>query len=95
MQNHNYEAAGNAYLEFLKKIGDNLQYVRHFAQFIQRYSKLVPDLKRYMIQVEEYLDHEVVNEKVVMFVCEVVSQYVEEPAIHLFQIGRASCRERV
>lgn len=88
LQNHNYEAAGNAYLEFLKKIGDNLQYVRHFAQFIQRYSKLVPDLKRYMIQVEEYLDHEAVNEKVVMFVCEVVSQYVEEPAIHLFHDDR-------
>ena len=38
-QENNYEAAGMAYIEFLIKINDNVEYVKHFAQFLDRYSE--------------------------------------------------------
>ena len=44
LQNGNYEEAGNAYNNFLIKIDDNIQYVKHFAKFMERYAESVDDL---------------------------------------------------
>ena len=43
-QKKNYEAAGAAYMEFLIKINDNVEYVKHFAQFLKRYSEVVQNI---------------------------------------------------
>lgn len=84
-QEKDYEAAGIAYLEFLKKIDDNIQYIRHFAQFMQKYSKLVQDLNKYILQVKKILDCEVTNENIVINVCKIISQYIDYPEIELFK----------
>ena len=51
-QEKNYEAAANAYIDFLLKIDDQVEYVKHFAQFLKRYSKVVPDISEYLLRVQ-------------------------------------------
>lgn len=84
LQINSYEAAGIAYLDFLKKIGGNIQYLKHFAQFIQRYSNLVQGLNGYLLQVVDCLDTMKMDENVVIRVCGIISHYMEYPEIKLF-----------
>lgn len=88
LQANNYEAAGIAYIDFLKKIGDNSQYIRHFAQFMQRFSKLTQDLDEYIFQVKKCLDSVVINDNIIINVCKIISQYTEYPEIELFKNDR-------
>jgi len=85
LQNNNNEAAGTAYINFLKKIGDNQQYIRHFARFMQRYSAIVQDLNAYILMVEQCLDDTAMNGNIVITVCEIISHYIEYPQIELFK----------
>lgn len=83
-QKNNYEAAGKAYIEFLIKIDSNVEYVKNFAQFIKRYSEVVPDISQYILQVQEILDTEIQNQNVIAAICEVISHYIVIPELELF-----------
>lgn len=85
LQKNNYEAAGTAYINFLKKIGDNPQYIRHFAQFMQRFSELTQDLNEYIIRVKKCLDSVVINDNIIINVCKILAQYIEFPEIEWFK----------
>ncbi|MEY8423085.1 ATP-binding protein [Lachnospiraceae bacterium 38-14] len=85
LQKNDDKLAGKAYLDFLIKIGDNIQYVKHFAQFMQRYSKLAQDLDGYIQQVIKCLDDLVNNENIVIKVCEIISDYSKYTEIEMFK----------
>lgn len=84
LQNGNYEGAGKAYIDFLIKIDNNLQYVKYFARFLERYSELAGDLHGYLVQVQDTLDMEIINKSVEVSVCEIISHYIESPEIKFF-----------
>lgn len=84
LQNRNYEEAGNAYINFLIKIDDNIQYVKHFAKFMERYAEAVDDLSGYLAKVQNILDKKIRNENVIVGICEIISPYVEYPEIQFF-----------
>lgn len=84
LQNKNYDEAGKAYINFLTKIDNNVQYVKHFAHFMERYSEYVHELSEYLSQVQDMLDKKVKNESVIVSTCEIISHYIEDPEIKLF-----------
>lgn len=86
-QKTSYESAGEAYLYFLEKIGDKVQYGKHFIHFLQRYSKAVEtqELAAYCHKVERFLDNGKVNTAVIPGICEILAEYTELPEITLFQ----------
>lgn len=85
LQLNDYEAAGKAYIEFLKKIGDDVQYIKHFAKFMQRYSKVVQDIDEYVLQVEACINQEMLNEEGKVNVCEIISHYAKCSKINFFK----------
>lgn len=84
-QEHNYEAAGDAYIEFLVKINSSVEYVRHFAQFLKRYSEEGQDVSKYLVKVQKVLDTKIQNQNVVVAICEIISNYIEVPQLDLFE----------
>lgn len=62
-QEKRYEPAGAAYIDFLKKIGNKTQYVKHFAHFMQRYSEISERevIEAYCHRVQESIDSGGVN----------------------------------
>ena len=84
LQLNNYEAAGNAYINFLIKINNDVQYVKHFAQFMERYSEVVHDMSKYLLHVQDVLDSQIQNQDVIVSICEIISHYMEYPEIQLF-----------
>lgn len=84
-QNKNYEDAGNAYIDFLLKIDNQEEYVKHFAQFLKRYSEVVPDISKYLLQVQEILDIEINNKNLIANICEIISHYIDLPELNLFK----------
>jgi len=84
-QKHNYEAAGMAYIEFLKKIDNNVEYVRNFAQFLNRYSKVIQDINGYLLKVQKILDTKIKNQDVIVAICEIISHYMKLPQVDLFR----------
>lgn len=84
-QKKNYEAAGNAYIDFLLKIDDQIEYVKHFAQFLKRYSKIVPDISEYLLKVQEVLDVNIKNKNLIVNICEIISHYIYLPELNLFE----------
>lgn len=86
-QKKNYEFAGEAYMQFLRKIGNNIQYVKHFAHFLQRYSKAVGTKKLiiYCQRIQRFLDKGSVSAVIIPGICEILAEYTELPEITLFQ----------
>lgn len=86
-QEKKYELAGAAYINFLEKIGNKIQYVKHFAYFMQRYSEVVEEkiLVEYCYKVEENIDGGNIDKMVIPSICEILSHYIEFPKIELFQ----------
>lgn len=84
-QNKNYEDAGNAYIDFLLKIDKQVEYVKHFAQFLKRYSEVVPDISKYLLQVQGILDVEINNKNLIANICEIISHYIALPELNLFK----------
>ncbi|MDO5151701.1 MAG: histidine kinase dimerization/phospho-acceptor domain-containing protein [Oscillospiraceae bacterium] len=84
-QENNYEAAGMAYIEFLKKIDNNVEYVKHFAQFLERYSEVAEDVNGYLEEVKKILDVKIKNQDVVVAICEIISHYIDLPQLALFK----------
>ncbi|MDE5908034.1 MAG: hypothetical protein K2H52_04740 [Lachnospiraceae bacterium] len=86
-QEKRYELAGTAYINFLKKIGNKIQYVKHFAYFMQRYSEIVERevVEEYCHKVEEGIDSGGIDKFVIPSVCEILSRYVEPFKIEFFQ----------
>ena len=83
-QENNYEAAGMAYIEFLIKINDNVEYVKHFAQFLDRYSEAGQDINGYLSKIKKILDTKIRNQDVIAAICEIMSHYIELPQLSLF-----------
>lgn len=84
-QKKNYEAAGAAYMEFLIKINDNVEYVKHFAQFLKRYSEVVQNISDYLTEIQKILDTKIQNQDVIAAICEIISHYIKLPQITLFE----------
>lgn len=86
-QEKRYEPAGAAYIDFLKKIGNKTQYVKHFAHFMQRYSEISERevIEAYCHRVQESIDSGGVDKSVVPGVCEILSRYFEFSETELFQ----------
>lgn len=83
-QENDYEAAGMAYIEFLIKINDNVEYVKHFAQFLNRYSEAGQDINGYLSKIKKILDIKIRNQDVIAAICEIMSHYIELPQLGLF-----------
>ena len=47
VQKGDYESAGKCYIEFLKKLGDNRRYFKHFSNFLQVYAKNGKDIENF------------------------------------------------
>lgn len=84
-QEKKYDAAANAYIDFLLKVNDQVEYVKHFAQFLKRYSKVVPDISEYLLRVQKVLDVDIKNENLVVNICEIISHYIDFPQLNLFE----------
>lgn len=86
-QEKRYELAGIAYIDFLKKIGNKIQYVKHFAHFMQRYSEVVKRevIEEYCYKVKESIDSGEIDKFVTLSVCEILSRYYEASKTKLFQ----------
>lgn len=81
-----YANAGNCYIEFLKKLGDNKQYFKHFAKFLQIYVKAVENKEVFINQVEECLANNLIsNTQLVVNICKVIAPYIEIPSIEIFE----------
>ena len=84
-QENNYEAAGTAYIDFLMKIKNDVEYVKHFAQFLKRYYETGRDISGYLLKVKELLDTKIQNQDVIVAICEIISHYIDVPQISLFE----------
>lgn len=84
-QKKDYESAGMAYIDFLLKIKNDVEYVKHFAQFLKRYSETVHDVRNYVSKVQNVLDAKIQNQDVVAAVCEIISHYIDLPQLVLFE----------
>lgn len=86
-QNKNYELAGTAYICFLKKIGNKMQYLKHFAHFLQKYSEVSEHkvIAEYCHKVEKNLDSMDIDSVAVPGICEMLAGYIDFPEIELFQ----------
>ncbi|MCI9417411.1 MAG: hypothetical protein HFI82_08375 [Eubacterium sp.] len=84
-QINNYEAAGNAYINFLLKIDSHVEYVKHFAQFMKRYAQVVTDISKYLLQVQKILDIKIQNQNTIAAICEIISHYIFLPELNLFE----------
>lgn len=84
-QENNYEAAGMAYIDFLMKIKNDVEYVKHFAQFLKRYYETGRDIRGYLLKVKELLDTKIQNQDVIVAICEIISHYIDVPQISLFE----------
>lgn len=84
-QEYNYEAAGMAYIDFLIKINNNIEYAKHFAKFLKHYSETGQDISKYVSKVKEILDTKVQNQNVIAEICKIISPYIELPQIKLFE----------
>lgn len=84
-QENNYEAAGMAYIDFLMKIQNNVEYAKHFAQFLKRYYETGRDISGYLLKVREILDTKILNQDVIATICEIISHYIDLPQLSLFE----------
>lgn len=86
-QEKRYELAGTAYIDFLKKIRNKIQYVKHFAYFMQKYSEVTEKevIEEYCHKIEESMDAGEIDKFVIPSVCEILSRYFESPRIGLFR----------
>lgn len=86
VKKEDYANAGNCYIEFLKKLGDNKQYFKHFAKFLQIYVKAVENKEVFINQVEECLANNLIsNTQLVVNICKVIAPYIEIPSIEIFE----------
>lgn len=86
VKKEDYANAGNCYIEFLKKLGDNKQYFKHFAKFLQIYVKAVENKEVFIKQVEECLANNLIsNTQLVVNICKVIAPYIEIPSIEIFE----------
>lgn len=86
VKKEDYANAGNCYIEFLKKLGDNKQYFKHFAKFLQIYVKAVENKEVFINQVEECLANNLIsNTQLVVNICKVIAPYIEIPLIEIFE----------
>lgn len=89
VQKGDYESAGKCYIEFLKKLGDNRRYFKHFSNFLQVYAKKGEDIESFVYQVEECLTENLITDSVVRInTCKVIAPYIEFPLIELFEDDR-------
>lgn len=86
-QEKRYELAGAAYIDFLKKMGNKTQYVKHFAYFMKRYSEVAEKevLEEYCHKVEKSMDGGEIDKFVMLSVCEILSRYSVPLKIEHFQ----------
>lgn len=86
VKKEDYANAGNCYIEFLKKLGDNKQYFKHFAKFLQIYVKAVENKEVFIKQVEECLANNLIsNTQLVVNICKVIAPYIKIPSIEIFE----------
>ena len=86
VEKEDYANAGNCYIEFLKKLGDNKQYFKHFAKFLQIYVKAVENKEVFINQLEECLANNLIsNTQLVVNICKVIAPYIEIPSIEIFE----------
>ena len=86
-QEKKYELAGSAYIDFLKKIGNKTQYIKHFAYFMQKYAEIALSdvMEGYCHKVEENIDSGRIDKFAIPGICEILSRYMDIPKIEFFQ----------
>lgn len=86
-QQQQYEHAGRAYIEFLHKIKEETQYIKHFANFLQRYLRVVDrkTSRQYIQTVAESLEESDYTEIVKIQLCKILAPYINVDEIVLFE----------
>lgn len=86
-QQQQYEHAGRAYIEFLRKIKEETQYIKHFANFLQRYLRVVDrkTSRQYIQTVAESLEESDYTEIVKIQLCKILAPYINVDEIALFE----------
>lgn len=89
-QNTDFDLAGESYINFLTKIGKEVEYVKHFANFLQRYTASVKeeDLKRYISKIQDKLKNQKFEPIVLIKLCNIISPYLNVAEMELFQDDR-------
>lgn len=86
-QEKRYQLARESYINFLKKIGNKTQYVKHFAYFMQRYSEIAEReaILEYCHIVKKCIDDGEIDKSAIPGICEILSRYMDIPEIKFFQ----------
>ena len=89
-QQKQYDAAGEAYIKFLSKIGEATQYIKHFANFIQRYINVVDSktAQNYIQKIVESLETSYYTEPMMIYLCKIIAPYIQLDVIGLFEDDR-------
>lgn len=90
LRNKCYGSAETAYMNFLKKIGNQTQYIKHFAHFMQKYAESADPklITAYCRKLEKYLDTGAIAKNAVPGICKILSAYMELDQMELFQDDR-------
>ena len=85
-QNTNYKSAGASYISFLSKLGGDVQYIKHFTNFLHRYVECVSktEIEEYVIKVQRELDRLEFEPKELISICEIIAPYMRVEKISLF-----------
>lgn len=80
-----HEKAEACYIAFLKKLGDEKQYFKHFANFVHTYEKSGYNVHKLAADAEQCLKENLIsNHDVVRNTCKVIAPYVNVPSLQLF-----------
>lgn len=85
-QTLDYESARKAYINFLFKLGENEQYVKHFGVFFHRYLEVASkeEIEEYVAKLQLELEKKELNLNVLINICEIIAPYLNMDRIDLF-----------
>lgn len=86
-QQKQYEEAGKSYIQFLGKLGKETQYIKHFANFLQKYLQVVDenDFQKYIQIVAESIDTSDYTEEVKKQLCRILAPHINIAEIKMFE----------
>lgn len=86
-QKKHYTRAGAAYICFLRKVGNRIQYIKHFAHFLQNYSKVVERkvIAEYCHKIEKCMERGEFDKAIVPSISGMLAGYIDFPEKKLFQ----------
>ena len=86
VEKNDFKNASDYYIEFLKKIGNNEQFFKDFANFFQLYVESQENIGDFICQIERCLNNKFIsNAYITVNICKLIAPYVKLERISLFE----------